>query len=165
MGISHTLLGGHVDGRPDYLPLIADPRINNKLSLAAIEIKKGSELHAQVLEEGKFSLNLFSGKILSCLNLLPSLSEKGGCTDCRCVSFYGNLGNVPLLEDAPLALECRIYEVIDLEDSSFVMAEITGSWVKGICFRSNCRPPAIETQPISLSDREGQGASISVIQM
>ncbi len=59
MGIAHTLLGVHLDGRPDYLPLVAKPRINSKLSLVAIEIEKGSELHARIMEDAKFSLNIF----------------------------------------------------------------------------------------------------------
>ncbi|NDV23415.1 flavin reductase family protein [Desulfovibrio sp. JC022] len=162
MGISHTLLGGHVDGRPDYLPLAAEPRINGKLSLAAIEIEKGSELHARIMEEGSFSLNLFSGKILNCLGLGNSLSENNKCCDSRCVSFHGKLGNVPMLEAAPLSLECRIYEVVDLGKSSFVMAEIAGSWSKGRCFRNDYQLD-FETQSIPLSDMKGQGHSVSVV--
>jgi len=151
VGISHTLLGGHVDGRPDYLPLASEPRINGKLTLAAVEIKKGSALHERILTEGKFSLNLFSGRMLNSLGIAASLSEKCKCTDCRCVSFYGNCEDIPMLEAAPLALECRTYEVIDLEKSSIVMAEISGSWTQGNCLKKDCRPSAIETRAIALS--------------
>ncbi|TIH19853.1 hypothetical protein D0S45_00510 [Marinifilum sp. JC120] len=143
MGISHILLGGHVDGRPDYLPLAGEPRINSKLSLAAVEIDKETELHDRIMEEGKFSLNLFSGKALNCLGLVNSLSEKNKCCDSSCVSFHGKLGNVPMLDAALLALECRTYEVVDLGKSSFIMAEVAGSWTKGNCFKNACRSSAV----------------------
>lgn len=163
MRISHTLLGGHVNGRPDYISLVREPRINSKLSLAAIEIEKGSDLHDRIIKEGQFSLNLFSGRILNCLKLMTSLPDNKKGTDCRCTSFYGNLGIVPMLDGAPLALECRIYEVIDLEDSSVVMAEITSSWAKGLCFKNDCRPSAVEAQPIPLADTNVLGNSVPVV--
>ncbi|ACS79907.1 flavin reductase [Maridesulfovibrio salexigens] len=163
MGIAHTLFGGHVDGRPDYLPLVAKPRINSKLSLVAIEIDKGSELHARIMEEAEFSLNIFSGKVLDCLGLETSLSDKNKCCDGRCVSFYGESGAAPMLEVAPLALECRIYETVDLNKSSFVMAEITSSWSKGVCLKEKCPLPTVEAQSILLSDMKGRMDIVPVV--
>ncbi|WP_320175689.1 flavin reductase [Maridesulfovibrio sp.] len=156
MGIAHTLLGGHVDGRPDYLPLVAKPRINSKLSLVAIEIEKGSELHARIMDDAKFSLNIFSGNVLDCLGLTTSLSDKNKCCDGRCVSFYGESDGAPMLEVAPLSLECRIYETVDLNESSFVMAEIISIWTKGVSLKDDYPQPTVENQPIHLSAMKGR---------
>ncbi len=68
-----------------------------------------------------------------------------------------------MLEVAPLALECRIYETIDLNKSSFVMAEITSSWSKGVCLKENCTPPTVEAQPILLSDMKGRMDVVPVV--
>ncbi|NDV28595.1 flavin reductase [Desulfovibrio sp. JC010] len=163
MGYTHTLLGGHIDGRPDYLPLAAKPRINSKLSLAAIEIEKGSEQHARIIAEGRFSLNMFSGRVLNCLGLADTLTEKKKCCDSRCTSFYGNHDDMPMLEAAPLALECTVYEVVDLDKSSVVMAEITGSWSKGVYFRGECSLAAVQTQVVALSAISGQDHAITAV--
>ena len=43
-------------------------------------------------------------------------------------TFYGELKNAPLIKDAPLNLECKIVQVVELPSNNFYIAEIVGAW-------------------------------------
>lgn len=131
MGTSHILIGSRVDGRSDFSELKTEARINRKLTLAAAKINKISPLYNALQENKEFSLNIFSGDLLNSLGIRTVLSGNGDCKDRNFSSFDGNLMFAPMIINAPLSLECAAYEIVHLEDTAFVMADVKAVWSFG----------------------------------
>lgn len=62
--------------------------------------------------------------------------------------FYGKLGNVPLIEQCPVNLECKVIHILDLDSHSLVIGRIEETHVSENCL-SNGKPDVTKIKPLT----------------
>ena len=61
--------------------------------------------------------------------------------------FYGKLKTAPLIEQCPVNLECKVVHILNLGSHSFIIGEVTGTYVSEDCL-TNGKPDVRKIKPI-----------------
>jgi flavin reductase (DIM6/NTAB) family NADH-FMN oxidoreductase RutF len=64
--------------------------------------------------------------------------------------FYGELETAPLIEECPLGLECRLYQVVELPANDLFIGEIVAAYADEDCLTDG-RPDILKINPLVLT--------------
>jgi len=119
-----TILGTHLQERPNFMALAWTTRVNYLPPLIGIAVNKKNASHTAVLDTGEFSVNIPSRKMIEitdyCGMISATQSEKSEIFEV----FYGELKAAPMIRDCPLNIECRLTQSVDLPTHAFFIGEI-----------------------------------------
>jgi flavin reductase (DIM6/NTAB) family NADH-FMN oxidoreductase RutF len=147
---AQTILGTHLEGRPNFMALDWLTRVNFKPAMLGICVNKGNASRQAVLETGEFSINLPGEEMMAVTDYTGLVSgrkvDKSGLFEV----FYGELGSAPMIADCPLTMECRLDRTVDLPTNSFFIAEIVNIHIEEECFTDG-RPDIRKMRPFLLT--------------
>lgn len=150
-----TILGTHLDGRPNYMTLGWVSRVNFKPPLIGIGVNKANETHRAILETGEFSLNFPSADMVGIADAVGLASgrkvDKSHCFK----AYYGTLKAAPLIEECPLSMECRLYQTIEFPTNFLFIGEIVGTWSEAR-FMTDGMPDTDKIRPMVLAMPENR---------
>lgn len=126
-----VIVGSLVDGSPNFLTVSYIGIVQHKPPMLAITIQKGHYTNAGIKENKSFSINIPNTKLLAKTDFLGM--NTGSSVDKAALFniFYGEMKNVPMIDETPINLECRLVDIIDLKSGSEIfLGEITQSYTQ-----------------------------------
>lgn len=96
-----------------------------------ISINKRRYSHSLIINSGVFGANIIHEDLLAVADYCGSYSGKAvdKFEHCGLTTSNGALANVPLIDDCPVNIECRVENVIDLGSHDLVIGKVLIKWI------------------------------------
>ena len=145
-----VLVGTRMGEKVNFMAVGWVTRVNHKPPLMMVAINKIHLTNEHIRNRGKFSVNIPHIELLEktdCCGLVSGRkSDKSKLFDI----FYGNLEDVPMINDCPLCLECELVRAIDLPTNTMFVGEIKGAWCEET-FLADGKPDLEKLKPFTLT--------------
>jgi flavin reductase (DIM6/NTAB) family NADH-FMN oxidoreductase RutF len=130
-----VLLGANVQGKPNYLAAAYAGVACHEPPHVVIGLRSSSLRYTRVgIEENNtFSLNIPSRQQMLALDYCGIFSGRKKDKTKVFTSFYGKLGNAPMIEECPVNLECRLAKVVPLGSHDAFFGEVAESYADPDC--------------------------------
>jgi flavin reductase (DIM6/NTAB) family NADH-FMN oxidoreductase RutF len=120
-----VIVGAEVDGTPNFITVSYIGIVQHMPPMVSITLVDSHYTNNGIKKTGTFSINIPNTKMLVVTDFIGMNSgtniDKSSLFDL----FYGELKNAPMVTDAPLNLECKLIETINLKNNNAIyIAEI-----------------------------------------
>ncbi|MGA2091302.1 MAG: flavin reductase family protein [Endomicrobiales bacterium] len=144
-----TLIGAEVEGKANFLTAAWITRVDYRppmigVALGTHHTNKGIELHKQ------FSVNIPSVTMIKTVDYCGIVSGKKIDKSSLYTTFKGELLHAPMIEQCPLAMECRLVKTFPLGADTFYVGEIIGVYTDD-SYLTDGNPDVEKIQPIVLT--------------
>jgi len=144
------LIGAHVDNKPNFLAVAWGGIACGTPPMVSVAINHSRYTLRGIKQNMTFSLNVTpkdcAEKTDYCGIISGSKTDK--VADCGFTLFYGDLAGVPMIEQYPVNLECKVVHIIDLGSHCLVIGEITETHVSQDCLTDG-KPDVTKIQPVA----------------
>jgi flavin reductase (DIM6/NTAB) family NADH-FMN oxidoreductase RutF len=120
-----TPVGANVSGKPNYIT-IAHVGILHYITVS-VPMHKGHYTNEGVKEDGTFSVNIPSTKMVKVTDYCGMVSGKEVDKAALFTNFYGKLKTAPMIEDSPSNMECRLIQTVELPTHEIFIGEIAAT--------------------------------------
>jgi len=145
-----TLVGAMVEGRANFMAVGWVMRVNWQPPLLAVALNKAHFTPRGIRENQTFSVNFPGADLMEKADYCGLVSghkvDKSGLFRI----FYGELETAPLIEECPLGLECRLYQVVELPANDLFIGEIVAAHADEDCLTDG-RPDIVKINPLVLT--------------
>jgi flavin reductase (DIM6/NTAB) family NADH-FMN oxidoreductase RutF len=121
-----TLAGALVNGKPNYITIahvgIMDP------GTVSLSMSKAHYTNAGIKENGTFSVNIPSVKIVKETDYCGLISGKNVDKASLFKTFYGKLKTASMIEECPINMECRLIKTVDFPNHDVFMGQIIATY-------------------------------------
>jgi len=145
-----TIIGTMNGTKPNYISAGWVTRVNTTPPMLGIAISKSRITPSSILDEQAFSVNYPSQDLLIETDYCGLVSATTADKSLLFESFYGELGNVPMIENCPMNAECILVEMIDLPTDYLFIGEIVAAYSSDDYFRNGV-PDVRKVNPILLT--------------
>lgn len=128
MPMATTILGSHLEGRPNFMALGWLTRVNFKPPMLGVAVSQGHGSHKAIVETEEFSVNFPSVEMVEVTDYVGLVSGKRVDKSRLFTLFYGELKAAPMISECPLTMECRLVKRVELPSNSFFIGEIVGAY-------------------------------------
>jgi flavin reductase (DIM6/NTAB) family NADH-FMN oxidoreductase RutF len=145
-----TLVGAKVENRVNFMTVGWVTRVNAKPPILAVGLNKMHYTPEGIRETGTFSVNFPNADMVEKTDYCGLVS--GRRTDKSSVFrvFYGELKNAPMIEDCPLCLECKLYDIYELPTNNQFIGEIVAAYTEER-FLTDGKPDIHKMNPLLLT--------------
>lgn len=114
-------------GNDDIVTIAWTGTINSDPAMVSISVRKSRYSHELLEKNGEFAINLVSKDLTFAMDYC-------GVKSGRDVDKFNEMGlhkvkastiNVPLIEESPVCLECKVKQIIELGSHDMFLAEVT----------------------------------------
>jgi flavin reductase (DIM6/NTAB) family NADH-FMN oxidoreductase RutF len=123
-----TLVGATVKGRPNFIT-IAHVGIMD-LGSVSLGMAKAHYTNAGIKENGTFSINLPAADMVEKTDYCGLVSGMQVDKAKLFHIFYGDLKTAPMIAECPIAMECRLTQVVDFPNHDVFIGEIVASYAE-----------------------------------
>ncbi len=145
-----TLVGAMVEGRANFLAVAWVMRVSMKPPLLAVALNKSHYTPLGIREQQTFSVNFPGADLMEKADYCGLVSghkvDKSGLFRV----FFGELETAPLIEECPLGLECRLYQVVELPANDLFIGEIVAAHADEACLTDG-KPDIAKLNPLVLT--------------
>jgi len=127
---AQTILGTHLQGKPNFMALDWLTRVNFKPAMLGICVNKANASHDAIVGSGEFSINLPAEDMMAITDYTGLVSGKRVDKSGLFQVFYGELSAAPMIADCPLTIECRLAQTVALPTNSFFIADILNIYIE-----------------------------------
>lgn len=121
-----TLIGAEVDGKPNFIT-IAHVGIMD-FSHVGISMGKMHYTNTGIKKNGTFSVNIPSVELVKKVDYCGLVSGRKFDKSAVFETFYGKLGNAPMVKECPINMECRLEMTVDMPNHDVFVGEIIESY-------------------------------------
>ena len=125
-----SLVGAHVDDKPNFLAVAWFTMASYKPPRIAITLGKGHYTNPGIRENRTFSLCLPSENMVEITDYCGIVSGKKTDKSEIFDLFYGELKTAPLIKDCPLCIECKLVEIVESGANEIYIGEIVGTYTE-----------------------------------
>jgi flavin reductase (DIM6/NTAB) family NADH-FMN oxidoreductase RutF len=153
--MSMVVVGSFVNKRPNFMAVGWVTRANFKPPMIAIALGKTHHTNAGIHAFGAFSINIPSIELIEKVDYCGIVS---GRTKDKSLLFNvatGKVTGVPMIDDCPLCMECKLVNVVDLPTNEVFIGEIVGAYADTECC-SDGKPDIKKIRPFTLSMPDNQ---------
>ena len=144
------LVGANVDDKPNFMAVAWGGIANGEPPMVSVAIRHQRYTHIGIQQNLTFSVNVPSVDLVKETDYCGSIS--GSKVDkvavCRFKVFYGKLDSVPLIEQCPVNLECKVGHILDLGSHALVIGRIEESYTSDNCLTEG-KPDINKIQPLA----------------
>ena len=145
-----TLVGAMVEGRANFMAVGWVMRVNRQPPLLAVALNKAHYTPKGIRAQRSFSVNFPSADLMEKADYCGLVSghqvDKSGLFRV----FFGELEAAPLIEECPLGLECRVFDVVELPANDLFIGEIVAAYADEDCLTDG-RPDILKINPLVLT--------------
>jgi flavin reductase (DIM6/NTAB) family NADH-FMN oxidoreductase RutF len=123
-----TILGSHLEGRPNFMALAWLTRVNFKPPMLGVAVNQGHASHRAIAETGEFSVNFPTVEMVEITDYVGLVSGKRLDKSNLFTMFYGELKKAPMISECPLTMECKLVKTVELPTNSFFIGQIVGAY-------------------------------------
>ncbi len=145
-----TLVGATVEGRANFMAVGWVMRVNMQPPLLAVALNKLHFTPKGIKEHGTFSVNFPGADLMEKADYCGLVSGRKVDKSGLFRVFYGELETAPLIEECPLGLECRLYQVVELPAQDLFIGEIVAAHADEECLTDG-KPDILKINPLVLT--------------
>ncbi|AMK12823.1 MAG: flavin reductase family protein [Pseudodesulfovibrio sp.] len=125
-----VILGTILDGKPNFMAMAWVTQANYEPCVMAMAVNQGHASHRAIMETGRYSINIPSVDLVAKTDYAGLVS--GNRTDKSALFdvHYGELKDVPLIRECPLALELRLVQHVALSHDTLFLGEVAAAWTE-----------------------------------
>jgi flavin reductase (DIM6/NTAB) family NADH-FMN oxidoreductase RutF len=117
-----TLIGALVNGKPNFIT-IAHVGIMD-LGSVSLGMNKNHYTNAGIKENGTFSVNIPSVKMVEKTDYCGLVSGKSEKKDSLFKTFFGKLKTAPMIEECSINMECELTKTVDFPNYDVFVGKI-----------------------------------------
>jgi len=123
-----VVVGVVVDGKVNFMAVAWVSRVNANPPLIAVALGKNHHTNRGIHQNREFSVCVPDAELLKAVDYVGIAS--GAKVDKSTVfkTFKGALASAPLIEGCPMAMECRLAQVVDMPTNELFIGEIVGAY-------------------------------------
>ena len=125
-----SLVGAHVDGKPNFMTVAWFSMACYKPPRIAIVLVKNHYTNPGIKENKAFSVCLPSEDMVEVTDYCGIVSGKKRDKSKIFDLFYGEEKTVPMIKDCPLNIECKLVEIVESESNEIFIGEIIGTYTE-----------------------------------
>lgn len=145
-----VLVGTQVSGRANFMAVGWCSRANASPPMIVCGIGNHHYTPKGIMETKTFSVNIPSSALLEKTDYCGIVSgekiDKSSVFDV----FYGSLKTAPMIQQCPVALECRLVQAVPLQTNTLFIGEIAGVYAEGRVIKDG-KPDFLEIDPLFLT--------------
>ncbi len=148
-----VLIGAVVNNKPNFITIAWSGTVCSKPSMISVGIRPERYTLKGIMEHKVFSLNVPSVDNVKEVDYCGINS--GNKTDKSEIFevFYGENKNIPLIEEFPINMECRLVHTIELGTHILIIGEVIETHVSKDCIADDIIE-AVKINPIIYSTKE-----------
>ncbi len=150
MPMPQTILGSRINGRDNFMALAWVSRVNYSPALLMIAVGNGHFSNKAIKETGEFSVNIPSVDQVQVTDFVGLVSgsklDKSELFDVH----RGQLENAPVITECPVAMECKVYETVELPKDTLFIGEVVSTWCNEDCLTDGI-PDIKKVNPFALT--------------
>ncbi len=145
-----VLIGTTVDGKPDFMTAAWCGVASSAPPMLVVGIRPSRHTYRGIRQNLVFSINVPSAAMVKETDYcgVASGSKVDKVAACGFRIFYGSLKDAPLIEQAPVNLECRVVHMLDLGAHILVVGQVEGTFVSDDCLTDG-KPDAEKINPFA----------------
>ena len=124
-----VMVGAVVDGKPNYATVGDCAIMGIKPATVVVSLAEGHHTTQGVVGHGTFGISIPTTSELHLVDQFGQVSGRDIDKSQIVESFFGELGNAPMLVSAPVCLECRVIETVDVEHRCIFVAPVVQTHV------------------------------------
>ena len=124
-----TIIGANVNGKPNFMTVGFYAWVEYKpKSIFSVSIEKRQYTNQGVKENGTFSVNIPSEKMMQVADYIGMKSGRDIDKTKIFDVFYGDLETAPMINEAPVNHECKVVKTIDFGIHDIFFGEVIKSY-------------------------------------
>lgn len=124
-----TIVGAIVDDKPNFITIAHIGIVKHaKPFLISLSLGKTHYTNAGIKANKAFSVNIPSEDLVVATDYVGLVSGKKTDKSGVFEIFYGNLQSAPMIEECPINMECRLYDVYDTPTHDLFIGEIVETY-------------------------------------
>ncbi|MFZ0451894.1 MAG: flavin reductase family protein [Desulfatiglandaceae bacterium] len=125
-----SLVGAHVDGKPNFLAIAWFTMVSYNPPRIAAALGRGHYTNPGIKENKAFSVCLPSEDMVEVTDYCGIVSGKKTDKSEIFDLFYGELKTAPMIKDCPLCMECKVVDVVESSMNEIFIGEIMGTYTE-----------------------------------
>lgn len=126
-----TIVGAMVAGKPNFITIAHIGIVSHaKPYLISLSMAKPHYTNAGIKENKAFSVNIPSEDLVVATDYVGLVSGKKTDKSNVFDIFYGRLENAPMINECPVNMECKLYDVYDTPTHDLFIGEIVESYAE-----------------------------------
>lgn len=115
------------EGHDNIVTIAWAGTINSDPAMVSISVRKSRYSHELLTKNGEFAINLATKELTFAMDYcgVKSGRDIDKFKECKLTKGKANTINVPLIEESPVSLECKVKDVIELGSHDMFLAEVT----------------------------------------
>jgi flavin reductase (DIM6/NTAB) family NADH-FMN oxidoreductase RutF len=126
-----TIVGATVNGKPNYIT-IAHVGVM-AIGHISVSMNRRHYTNAGIVEHGTFSVNIPPVEMVQETDYFGLVSgadvDKGAMVE----TFYGELGNAPMIAACPINIECRVVRTVDFPKHDVFIGAVANTYCDEAC--------------------------------
>jgi flavin reductase (DIM6/NTAB) family NADH-FMN oxidoreductase RutF len=142
------LVGAKMDDKPNFMTVAWGGIANGEPPMISVAIRHIRHTLKGIKEAMAFSVNVPSSDMVKETDYcgIASGSKIDKVSICGLKIFYGKLENVPMIEQCPVNLECKVEHMLDLGSHVLVVGRIEETYVSETCLTDG-KPDVLKVKP------------------
>jgi flavin reductase (DIM6/NTAB) family NADH-FMN oxidoreductase RutF len=126
-----TIVGANVSGKANFVTIAYCGIVQHRPPMISVALGKVHYTNPGIKENGTFSVSIPSEDMARITDYIGIKSGKAIDKSRLFEVFYGELKTAPMIKEAPLNLECRLFKTLDFAGTSEIfIGEIVETYVK-----------------------------------
>jgi flavin reductase (DIM6/NTAB) family NADH-FMN oxidoreductase RutF len=125
-----VIAGAIVNGKANYLTLGACGLMSINPPLLYISVNKAHYTNTGIKEQGWFSVNIPSRDLVTKTDYVGLVSGRDTDKSGVFTAFYGKASGVPMIEECPVNMLCKVYKEVDLPSNDLFIGEVMETYVE-----------------------------------
>jgi flavin reductase (DIM6/NTAB) family NADH-FMN oxidoreductase RutF len=148
--MSMVVVGTLVDERPNFMAVGWVTRVNFKPPMIAVALGKIHYTNGGIHASGAFSVNVPGIELMEKVDYCGIVSGRKEDKSALFKVITGKVTGVPMIDDCPLCMECKLVDVVDLPTNEVFIGEIVGAYADAACC-SDGKPDIRKIRPFTLT--------------
>lgn len=142
-----VLVGAIVNGKPNFMTASWVGIACSNPPAISVAIRPERYTYNGIIENGTFSINVPGSNLAEKTDFCGIYSGRDNDKTKLFNIFYGKLENVPLIEECPLNLECKVIHTVEIGTHTLFIGEIMETHANDDCL-TNGKPDIKKIDPI-----------------
>lgn len=144
-----TIVGAIVDGRPNFLAVAHVGIMNHGTpQYLTFGINKSHYTNSGIVEHGEFSVNIPGEALMVQTDYVGIVTGKNTDKSSVFTLYKGQLEHAPLIAECPVAMECRLHQVLDFTTHDVFVGEVVKTWADEAVLTDTDRIDPAKVRPL-----------------
>ncbi|MGZ7046959.1 MAG: flavin reductase family protein [Methanobacterium sp.] len=145
-----ALLGTNVENKANFMALGWVMRANVNPPMLTVAVNKNHLSNQAIRENKTFSVNFPSTEMIEETDYCGLVSGRREDKSKLFNVYYGQLKTAPMIEECPISLECKLYDIYEMRANHLFIAEIIGTYTEEK-YLTDGKPDIKKISPIVLT--------------